>query len=146
MLFGLVALTVFIADRVSKGMIEANIASGTEINVVPRLLWFANTHNSGAAFGVLPSAALVFTVFSVVVSGAIIYYVLSKPGNVYRDLMLGLILGGTLGNGYDRLVHGTVTDFLALHWWPIFNVADASVSVGVVGLVLGQLLRRSSAA
>jgi signal peptidase II len=137
---------VFIADRLTKGLIEANIPSGTEINVVPRLVWFANTHNSGAAFGVLPSAALVFTIFSVVVSAGIIYYVLSRPGSIYRDLLLGLILGGTLGNGYDRLVHGTVTDFFALHWWPIFNVADACVSVGVIGLVLGQLLRRSSAA
>jgi signal peptidase II len=136
---------VFVTDRVSKGLVEANIASGTEINVVPSLLWFANTHNSGAAFGMLPSASLVFTVFSIVVSGAIIYYVLTHPGDLYRDLMLGLILGGTLGNGYDRLVHGTVTDFLALHWWPIFNVADAAVSVGVAGLVLGQLLRRSTA-
>jgi signal peptidase II len=56
--------------------------------------------------------------------------------------MLGLVLGGTLGNGYDRLVHGTVTDFIALHWWPVFNVADSAISVGVAGLLAVYLLRQ----
>jgi signal peptidase II len=138
-------MAVFVADRISKGLVEANIPYGTEVNVVPGTVWLANAHNSGAAFGVLPSAALIFTVASAVVAGALVYYVFTRPGTLYRDLLLGLVLGGTLGNGYDRLVHGTVTDFVALHFWPVFNVADACISVGVAGLVLGHLLRRSSA-
>ena len=54
------------------------------------------------------------------------------------------MLGGTLGNGYDRVVHaGSVTDFIAFHWWPVFNVADSAISVAVVALLAGYALRRS---
>ena len=56
--------------------------------------------------------------------------------------MLGLILGGTLGNGYDRIAYGTVTDFINVHFWPVFNVADSAVSIGVVLFLAGYLLRK----
>jgi signal peptidase II len=59
--------------------------------------------------------------------------------------VLGLVLGGTLGNGYDRIMFGTVTDFINFHFWPVFNVADASITVGVVALVAGYLLRKPNA-
>src|ERR1700730_18172957 len=64
----------------------------------------------------------------------------SPPGGGVR---LWLILGGTAGNGYDRLLHGTVTDFIALHFWPVFNVADSAITVGVVLLLLGYVLRQN---
>ena len=58
------------------------------------------------------------------------------------DALLGLILGGTIGNGFDRVMYGTVTDFISLHWFPVFNVADSSVSVRVVLFALGYLVRK----
>jgi signal peptidase II len=61
---------------------------------------------------------------------------------VWTDAVLGLIMGGTLGNGYDRIMFGTVTDFINFHFWPVFNVADAAISVGVVGLIAGHLRRK----
>ena len=48
------------------------------------------------------------------------------------DAVLGLILGGTVGNGFDRIMFGTVTDFINVHFWPVFNVADSAISIGVV--------------
>jgi signal peptidase II len=62
------------------------------------------------------------------------------------DTLLGLILGGTIGNGFDRIMYGTVTDFISLHWFPVFNVADSAVSVGVVLFALGYLVRKPRAA
>ncbi len=56
--------------------------------------------------------------------------------------MLGLILGGTIGNGFDRLFYGFVTDFINVHFWPVFNVADSAISTGVVLLIAGTLLRK----
>ena len=64
---------------------------------------------------------------------------------VHSCTLLGLILGGTLGNGYDRVVHGTVTDFINFHFWPVFNVADSAISIGVLLMIAGYLLRRSPA-
>ncbi len=140
--FVLLAVLVFIGDRVSKGLVAANIELGREVPAIPGVVWITNTRNSGAAFGFMPAGATLFLVASAVVAVAIVVYVVQNRGSVFTDALLGLILGGTLGNGYDRLFHGSVTDFIALHWWPVFNVADSAISVGVGLLLAGYLLRR----
>jgi len=144
--FVLIAAAVFIVDRVTKGLINASITPGTEISLVPRFLWITNTHNAGAAFGLAPAGGLLFLLASIVVSAGLIVYVARNPGNTLNDALLGLVLGGTLGNGYERLVHGTVTDFITVHWWPVFNIADSAISVGVVLLLAGYFLRQNRAA
>ena len=55
-------------------------------------------------------------------------------GDQWSFASLGLIMGGTVGNGFDRIVHGTVTDFINFHFWPVFNVADSAICIGVAGL------------
>jgi len=144
--FVLVAVAVFVADRITKGLVNASVTPGTEVNAIPGLVWITNTRNAGAAFGLAPAGSLLFLLASVVVSIGLLLYVARHPGNTWGDALLGLILGGTLGNGYDRLFHGSVTDFIALHWWPVFNVADSAISVGVVLLLAGYLLRPRRAA
>ena len=101
-----------------------------------------NVRNSGAAFGFAPAGAWFFLIASAVVAIGLVIYVVRSPSNLWNDAVLGLILGGTLGNGYDRIVHGTVTDFVNVHFWPVFNVADSAISIGVVGLIAGYLLRK----
>lgn len=142
----LVAAAVFAVDRVTKGLINASVTPGTEINVVPHLLWITNTHNPGAAFGLAPAGGLLFLLASIVVSAGLIVYVARNPGHTLNDALLGLVLGGTLGNGYERLVHGAVTDFITVHWWPVFNVADSAISVGVVLLLAGYFVRQKRTA
>jgi signal peptidase II len=142
-LFFTVAVIVVIFDRISKALVVANVPIGTEFQLLP-FLWIQDGQNSGAAFGVGRSATLLFTVASVVVSVALILYAVRAQIRPWTGLCLGLILGGAAGNGYDRVVHGEVTDFIALHWWPTFNLADAAVSIGVILLVLGYLLRSRS--
>lgn len=142
----LIAAAVFIVDRITKGLINASITPGTEVSLVPHLVWITNTHNAGAAFGLAPAGSLLFLLASVVVSAGLILYVARNPGHTANQAVLGLVLGGTLGNGYERLVHGTVTDFITVHWWPVFNVADSAISVGVVLLLAGYFLRQKRAA
>ena len=142
----LIAAVVFIVDRITKGLINASISPGTEVSLVPHLVWITNTHNAGAAFGLAPAGSLLFLLASVVVSAGLIVYVARNPGQTANEALLGLVLGGTLGNGYERLVHGSVTDFITVHWWPVFNVADSAISVGVVLLLAGYFLRQKRAA
>jgi signal peptidase II len=142
-LFVLVAVIVFIADRISKGLVVANVQPGTEKPVLPHV-WITNTQNPGAAFGVAQDATAVFLVASVLVTVGLIFYVARNPVGTWAGVLLGLILGGTVGNGYDRLLHGTVTDFIALHFWPVFNVADSAISIGVVIVLLGYVIRQRS--
>jgi signal peptidase II len=138
--FVTLAVLVFIVDRVTKGLVSANIPPGTEQQVLP-FLWIANTQNSGAAFGLGRNATFLFLGASIVIAVILIVYAVRNRLDAYTGAVLGLVLGGTVGNGYDRLVHGQVTDFMALHWWPVFNVADSAITVGMILLILGYLVR-----
>lgn len=124
---------------------NAQIPVGTEVSVVDHVVGITNVRNSGAAFGVAPAGATLFLVASILVAIGLVVYVARNPVNEWNSLVLGLILGGTLGNGYDRIFHGTVTDFINVHFWPVFNVADAAISTGVVLMIAGYFLRRSPA-
>ena len=137
---------VFVADRVTKNLVSSDVPYGTEFPVVDHLVWITNIHNSGAAFGLAPALALVFLVASLVVAVALVVYVATHRNDFVADALLGLILGGTIGNGFDRVMYGTVTDFISLHWFPVFNVADSAVSVGVVLFAVGYAIRKPSAA
>ena len=140
------ALAVFVLDRVTKSLVVAQVPYGTEVPLLGRVVSIANFHNSGAAFGFAPAGATLFLIASIVVAIGLVVYVARTPGNAWNDSVLGLIMGGTLGNGYDRVVNGTVTDFINFHFWPVFNVADSAISIGVVALVAGYLIRRPTSA
>jgi signal peptidase II len=134
---------VFVLDRFTKNLVVAQVPYGSEVQVVGHLVGITNVHNSGAAFGVAPAGAGFFLVAAVVIAIGLVVYVARNPGDLWTDSALGLIMGGTLGNGYDRVMFGTVTDFINFHFWPVFNVADSAVSIGVVALVAGYLLRKN---
>jgi signal peptidase II len=138
-------LAVFILDRVTKNLVAAQIPFGTEVSVIDHVVGITNVRNSGAAFGFAPAGATLFLIASVVVWIGLVAYVARNPIGEWSGVVLGLILGGTMGNGYDRIVHGTVTDFINFHFWPVFNVADAAISIGVVLMIAGYLLRRNPA-
>jgi signal peptidase II len=115
------------------------------VPVIGHLVGIANVRNSGAAFGFAPAGATFFLVASAVVAVGLVIYVARNPSTLQADAVLGLIMGGTIGNGYDRIVYGTVTDFVNFHFWPVFNVADSAISIGVVALIAGYLLRKPAA-
>ena len=144
--FAVVAVIVFIADRITKNLVKDSVPYGTELPAIDHLVWITNIHNSGAAFGLAPALALVFLVASIAVSIGLVVYVATHRNELAVDAVLGLILGGTVGNGFDRVIYGTVTDFITVHWFPVFNVADSAVSTGVVLLAVGYLVRKPRAA
>jgi signal peptidase II len=93
--------------------------------------------NTGAAFGMLQGFGLVFAILAVVVSIAILYYFPRVPRNEWAmRLALAMQLGGAVGNLIDRITIGTVTDFVSVGTFAVFNVADACISVGTVILIL----------
>ncbi len=142
----LTAIVIIVVDQLTKIWVRANLPVGQALEVIPgygewvRLLHIQNT---GAAFGMFQAGGLIFTAVAIVVSIAIIYYSFRIQGDAWAlRLILGLQLGGALGNLIDRLTVGPVTDFVSLlSIWnaPIFNVADASITIGVVLMVLAML-------
>ena len=140
--FVVVAVLVFALDRITKTLVASTVPYGTEVQFLGNLVGITNVRNSGAAFGLAPAGAGFFLVASLVVSVALIVYVVRQPSDLPADIVLGLILGGSLGNAYDRVLYGTVTDFVNVHFWPVFNVADSAISIGVVALILGYFIRK----
>jgi signal peptidase II len=136
---GLVALTcvvVLAADQLSKRAIEHSVVSGEEKGVLPGLA-FVNTRNQGVAFGLLPgSQAIVTMLIGLAVVVLLVYF----ARHIDRPLIwlpTGMLLGGAIGNILDRLRHGSVTDFVKLPLgWPPFNLADASITFGIIILFL----------
>ena len=142
MLFAAVAIAVFALDRLTKSLVQANIPFGTEVSVIGELVSITNVRNSGAAFGFAPALAGIFLVASTLVAIGLAVYVARNPGDLFTDVALGLIMGGTLGNVSDRIAFGWVTDFINVHFWPVFNVADSAISIGVVLLLARYVLRK----
>lgn len=102
-----------------------------------------NWHNTGAAFGMFQGGSMVFTVLAFLVIGAILYYFPQvEKKDWYLRVALSMQLAGAVGNLVDRLMqNGRVTDFISVGTFPVFNVADASISVGTAVLLVGVYLQ-----
>jgi len=142
-----IAAAVLITDQVSKALVSAYLPLNEGWNPIAELRPFVSLtyiHNSGAAFGLLPNGNFLFTIIAMVVSGIIIFSsnrLLPEDGVLVR-VSLGLQLGGALGNLIDRLRFGYVIDFIDFKFWPIFNVADSCISIGVAILAFYLLFVR----
>lgn len=131
-------------DQLTKSWVRSRLAFGEVMEPIPALapvFRIVHWENTGAAFGVFPDGGVVFAVIAVVVVAAIIYYFPEIPSHHWLlRTALVLQLGGALGNLVDRLLKGPVTDFISIGSLPVFNVADAAISVGVVLLILSMWL------
>lgn len=128
------ALALF-GDQISKHIIINTLQRYEEWAPIPSLQWlFAITYttNTGAAFGLFPDGSLFFVIVAVVVVVAILVYHRQIAAQQWLlRLGLGLQLGGALGNLLDRLTRGYVVDFIYFKFWPVFNVADSCIVLGV---------------
>jgi len=138
-------LGILIADQLTKALVVANLVPGQQVRVVGDLVQVWHAQNRGAAFSLFQGGSIFFLVVSVLSVGMVAYFhrsLRARPWWVH--LVLGIILGGTLGNFVDRLRLGYVTDWISIGLgntrWPTFNVADSSIVVGIGALVLYLLL------
>lgn len=136
-----VALVVFAADQASKYWIRQNLPLGQSWPADWPVRFTFQT-NTGAAFGLLQNQGFFLMLVALAVIGIILFYhrFLGQDSWLIR-VSLGLMLGGALGNLVDRLRDGFVTDFIDFQVWPIFNLADSSICVGVVILAYYLLFR-----
>jgi signal peptidase II len=147
-------MLVILADRISKISIHRSMSVFDTVSVVPGWLRIVHTENPGAAFGFLAERnPFLRTAVLVGVSTVVLFFVASalwSRGSSFTGigarLGLSFVLGGAIGNLYDRIAHGTVTDFIEVYhgaWsFPAFNVADSAITVGAILLLLDLLLHR----
>ncbi len=139
---------VLIADQVTKYLVATQLEVGQSVDLIPWLApIFSITHvtNTGVAFGMFQGLGSLFAIAHVVAAVAIIIYSRRlPPGQWVLRLALGLALGGAVGNLIDRVSQGYVVDFFDVNFWPlqdfpVWNVADNSIVVGVA-LLIGSLM------
>jgi signal peptidase II len=131
-LTGLVLALVVAIDQLTKHAVEHSIVPGEERGVLPGIE-LVNTRNRGVAFGLLPGKHVAVTILIVAALAVLLVYFARHATRRFIWLPTGMLIGGALGNILDRVRDGSVTDFIKLPLgWPPFNVADASISVGIV--------------
>lgn len=134
-----IALLVFLLDRLTKSLIERSMSLLDTVTVIPGFFNIIHTKNRGAAFSMFASSESAWRTFLLIgLSGValvlIAWLLWRSVESPWLRYGLALILGGALGNVYDRVVYGAVIDFVELYvgeyHWPAFNVADSAITVG----------------
>lgn len=140
-LFVVVAVVSFVADRVAKLLVVDNIAVGERIDVFGEWLQLRHVHNRGIAFGLFSDAGSLVVIGSLLVGVLLFVFLLRvEPEDLLTVVGGALITGGALGNLVDRVQYRYVIDFLHLPNWPTFNVADIAITLGVATVLIAQLL------
>ncbi len=148
----LVAVVTLALDQASKWYVKdvLGVEAGGELVPILPFLDLVGVRNTGISFGMLQSGSTV-TVwlligFAVVVTAGLVVWI-ARARSALLAVALGLAVGGAIGNVIDRLRWGWVYDFLFVHlgafdWWPVFNVADAAIVAGFIGIILDGLFAR----
>lgn len=134
--FTAVVAVVVAADQVSKAVVRDSLELFEQVPVFDGVLWLTRVHNTGAAFGILRGQQWLLIATAILMVTAVVYAMVRvRPASPWARTALALVTGGAIGNLIDRVVLGGVTDFFDLGWFPVFNIADIALDVGVAILV-----------
>lgn len=142
----IIAVAILIIDFITKKLIVHNLELNEEVSVIGNFFLITSHRNRGAAFGILQEQRAFFIIVTIIIVAAIIWYARSvrKTGSAWLLTGLGLVLGGAIGNFIDRARFGEVVDFFKFNFgsytFPIFNVADSAIVVGVILILIDTLL------
>jgi len=139
--FFLIAGLVFFVDQITKYWIASILVPGQSWPLISGIFHLTYVRNPGAAFGIFPYQTYFFIILSAIMVVALIaagrYF---APRYFFVRLSLACLLGGVSGNMIDRLRTGYVIDFIDLRFWPVFNLADAAIVIGILSLFIGIYL------
>ncbi len=131
-----------IFDQIIKFIVSNNLVN---LTVIPNFLSFIYAENKGAAFSILSGNTLLITLVSIILFMFLINmakkeYSLKKKNSLFKDFTYGLLFGGILGNLVDRIIRGVVVDYVSIkifnYYFPIFNLADVAITIGVIFLLI----------
>lgn len=145
MFYYIIALFVIILDQLTKWLIVKNLELGESIQIIENFLYITSHRNRGAAWGILQGQMWFFYVITVIVIIGMVYYIQKHVnGKWLTGVSLGLMLGGAIGNFIDRLFRKEVVDFINTYIFgydfPVFNIADSALVIGVILLMIQMLL------
>lgn len=146
-LFFAIAVALVAADQFSKHAIAARFYPNESRIVIPHVLYLTYVQNQHGAFGLFGSHPLGLAAFAAAIVVLFYLWYRQEGAGAGTHIAFALILGGAVGNIIDRVRFGYVVDFLDLRWWPVFNLADSGITIGVAVLLIRMLLheRRTAA-
>jgi signal peptidase II len=131
---GLVLALVVALDQVTKALVRNGVDVGEEDSILPAVT-LVHVRNTGVAFGAFSGGGIIVVVLVALALSALLFYFVTHIDKRLIWLPTGMLLGGSIGNIIDRVRDGAVTDFVKLPAWPAFNVADISITFGVLVLL-----------
>ncbi len=138
----LMAVVIIILDQLTKFIIKSALTLGDSIPIINSIFHLTYVRNTGAGFGILTGQNLFLILISILALGIIIYFWKEIPNRWFNQFLIGLITGGLIGNLIDRIFLGHVVDMFDFRIWPVFNIADSAITLGVIGLVLYELIQK----
>ncbi|MFW6383302.1 MAG: signal peptidase II [Nanoarchaeota archaeon] len=141
----LIVVAVLLVDQLSKFLFR-NLLAENSISILGGFFRFALTYNTGAAFSIFTGNNFLLIILSVLIIAILFYYlkIYANEKFGYESFGLSLIIGGALGNLVDRIYLGSVVDFIDIWIWPVFNLADAAITIGVIIIIYKILVKESS--
>jgi len=136
--FGL-GFIIFLMDQLSKGVVRRNIKLGEEVQLGP-FLSLTHTSNTGAGFSLLQGQNTLLIWVAIIALGVILFFL--DEFDSREVIYMGMAFGGILGNLADRVFIGSVTDFVDFHFWPVFNLADSALCIGLIGYAIISLMNQ----
>ena len=130
----IVAAVVIALDQLTKHTVATGIAPGEEKKFLP-LVHLVHVRNTGVAFSIFSGGGTLVLVFTLLALAMLVGYFARHPERPWLWVPTGMLVGGAIGNLIDRIANGAVTDFIKLPHWPAFNVADMSITFGVLALL-----------
>ncbi|WP_145473112.1 signal peptidase II [Staphylococcus hominis] len=137
----IVAIVILIIDQLTKKIITATMNIGDSYEVIPHFLNITSHRNNGAAWGILSGEMGFFYIITLIILAVlIIFYIKETKYNAFMQVAISLLFAGALGNFIDRLFNGEVVDFIDTNIFgydfPIFNIADSSLTIGVIFVII----------
>ncbi len=147
-------IIIFLVDQITKYLIDKSIAIYQTVEIIPGFLRITKTYNKGVVFGFLSSSkkpliSISITIISVSALLILIYLFFKSENHYTSELFIVFIIAGALGNIFDRIFRGKVIDFIEVYYkmwsWPVFNIADSFITIGVIALIFIEIFRRDNA-
>ena len=138
------SIVLFVIDLVTKILITNFMRVGDQIKIIPNFFSIMYVRNTGAAFSILENSRFFFIIAGILVLIFIyLFLVRNKTLNMYLIICYSMLIGGIMGNLYDRIVYGYVVDFLSFnifgYYFPVFNIADSFIVISIILLIINEL-------
>jgi len=131
----ILTITITILDLLIKYLVDKHI---TYIEILPNIS-LRTTYNYGISFNMLDNKTYLIIILSILLLGLFIYMEKDYQNIKYHNILFGLIYGGILGNLINRIITGYVIDYISIYYFPIFNLADICICVGIFFLIIGSV-------